>query len=269
MTPDGSVTQIGLPGPSAGFSMPEIEPPGTYRPQYHIRWRALARVLDRFPQMKARLADLVRGILQQVFAPGLVTTERVIEYPFVLQNLDGVGGPILDIGCCSSRLPIALASRGFRVVGIDFNPYPHRHPNFRAIRGDAMRIPFAAGSFGAVLAISVIEHVGSGHYGDPSAATGDCLAVREIARVLRRGGRALVTVPFGRALTDDWKRVYDRPRLRDLLAPLCTDRIEYALGRAGLWTPATEAEAASVDWNGPDRAVALIVAARPLADGGR
>ncbi|MBI4587563.1 MAG: class I SAM-dependent methyltransferase, partial [Candidatus Rokubacteria bacterium] len=222
--------------------MPELEPPGTFRPQYRFRWRGLVRVLDRFPRLKSRLADYVRGALQKVFTRGLVTTERVVEYPFVFQNLERTMSPILDIGCCYSRLPIALASSGFRVVGVDVNPYPDRHPNLRAVQGDAALLPFAAGSFGAVLAVSVIEHIGLGHYGDPTGGAGDRAAVGEIARVLRPGGRALITVPFGLALTDDFKRVYDPPRLCDLLAPLHTDRIEYAMSRDGLWMPTTEAE---------------------------
>lgn len=240
--------------------MSGIEPPGSYRPQYHLRWRGPVRVLDRFPRLKGRLASLLHRGLQRVFTPGLVTTERVVEYPFVFQNLEGVRGPVLDVGCCSSRLPIALASRGFRTVGLDFNPYPYRHPNLWAVRGDAMRIPFATGTFGAVLAISMVEHIGLGHYADPLADTGDRSAVREIARVLRPGGRALITVPSGKALTDHWKRVYDSARLRELLVPLRTERVEYAVSTAGLWRPAPEAEAASTDWNGPDRAVAMVVA---------
>jgi SAM-dependent methyltransferase len=241
----------------------EIEPPGTFRPQYRLRWRGLVGLLDRCPRLKARLADLVRGALQRVFAPSLVTTERVIEYPFVFQNLHGVAGPVLDVGCCSSQLPIALASRGFRVVGIDVNPYPFRHPNFDAVRGDAMRFPFPAASFGAVLAVSVIEHIGIGHYGDPGGHGGDGAAVREIRRVLRPGGRVLITVPFGRSRTDAFQRVYDPARLRALLAPLAVERIEYARSTEGLWTPCAESEAAGVDWGGPARAVALVVASAP------
>jgi len=241
----------------------KIEPPGTYRPQYHIHWRGLARALDRFPRVKARLAASVRGLLQKVFDPGMVTTERVVEYPFIYQNLAGVAGPILDIGCAHSGLPIALASCGYVVIGIDILPYPYRHPNLRAVRGDAVRCPFAAGSFGAVLAISAIEHIGLGHYGDPTASVGDREVVREIARILRPGGRAILTVPFGRALTDDFKRVYDPPRLRELLTPLVPLRIQYAWSREGLWTPCAEAEAATADWTGSTRAVALVVAAPP------
>ena len=239
----------------------DIEPSGTYQPQYRLRWRGLVRALDRFPRLKARLAGAARHVLRKLFDPGMVTTERVVEYPFIYQHLVGVSGAILDIGCVHSGLPIALASRGYRVVGLDFLPYPYRHPNLRAVRGDAMRCPFAAGSFGAVLAISVIEHIGIGHYGDPTGGVGDRETVREIARILSPGGRAILTLPFGRALTDAFTRVYDGARLRDLLSPLSPLHIEYARSREGLWMPCTEGEAATADWNGPTRAVALIVAA--------
>lgn len=240
---------------------PDIEPAGTYRPQYRFRWRRAVRLLDRFPRLKAGLADLLRRQLRKVFDPGIVTTERVVEYPFVYQALVGVAGPILDIGCVHSGLPIALASRGYRVVGLDFLPYPFPHPNLQTVRGDAVRFPFATGSFEAVLAISVVEHIGIGHYGDPREAQGDSLAMGEIARVLCPGGRAVITVPFGEARTDGFQRVYDPARLSALLLPLAVTRIEYAWSRHGLWTPCAEREAAQVDWTGPHRAVALVVAA--------
>ena len=245
------------------MSEKDLEPAGTYRPQFRLRWRGLARALDRFPRVKAGVADLLRGLLGKVFDPGIVTTERVVEYPFVYQSLPKAPGTILDIGSVHTRLPIVLASRGYRVVSLDYLPYPYRHPNLCAVRGDAMRCPFAAQSFDAILAISVIEHVGIGHYGDPSRDIGDREAVREIARLLKPGGLVLLTVPFGRALTDASKRVYDSARLSSLLAPLPLVRPEYAWSREGLWTPCTESEAATADWSGATRAVALIAVTMP------
>lgn len=241
----------------------DLEPAGTYRPQFRLRWRRLARALDRFPRFKAALAETLRRGLGKVFDPGIVTTERVVEYPFVYQTLGAPSGTVLDIGSVHTRLPIALASRGFRVVGLDYLPYPYRHPNLRAVRGDAMRCPFAAKSFDAILAVSVIEHVGIGHYGDPARDAGDRETVREIARLLRPGGRAILTVPFGRSLTDASQRVYDPARLAGLLTPLSVTRREYAWGCQGLWTPCTESEAATADWSGSTRAVALIAATVP------
>ncbi len=52
----------------------------------------------------------------------------------------------------------------------------------------------------------------------------------------------------------------------DLLAPIHIGRIEYAVSRTGLWAPASEAEAASVSWNGPDRAIAMVVATKDPRD---
>jgi hypothetical protein len=57
-----------------GLVMAELEPAGTYRPQYHFRWRGMTRFLDRFPGLKARLADWTRRLLNHVFEPSLVTT---------------------------------------------------------------------------------------------------------------------------------------------------------------------------------------------------
>jgi SAM-dependent methyltransferase len=187
----------------------------------------------------------------------------VIEYPFVFQHLDDMTGPILDIGCCHSRLPIALASRGVQTVGLDFNPYPFRHSNLLAVCCDAMRLPFVESSFRVVVAISVIEHIGIGHYGDPSAGKGDCATVCEIARVLRPGGRALITVPFGLPMTNNWMRTYDSPGLGKLLAPLHAVSVEFAVSRNGVWTPSSETEAAAISWDGPDRAMAMVVPTRP------
>lgn len=240
--------------------MVDVEPPDTYRPQFRLRWRGLVRLLDRFPRLKSRLADTARGVLRKVFDPEMVSTERIIEYPFVFQHLPEGTGPVLDLGCCSSQLSLALACRGVPVIGVDFNPYPYRHPNFHAVRGDAMRLPFRSGTFGAVLAISTIEHVGIGHYGDPLAQSGDRAVIREITRILRSGGKALITVPFGRARTDDFQRIYDPITLSDLLTPLRVSHLEHACSSAGLWTPCTEVEAATADWSGNARAVALVVA---------
>ncbi len=59
---------------------------------------------------------------------------------------------------------------------------PAQHPNHL---GDAHHMPIGDGEIDAVLAVSVLEHVDNPYR-----------VVREIARVLRPGGRAFVWVPF-------------------------------------------------------------------------
>ena len=74
---------------------------------------------------------------------------------------------------------------------------------FGAARADALALPFAGGSFDHVVAAEVLEHIPA-----------DGAAMREIARVLRPGGTAAVSVPrwFPErvcwALSD---RYHDRP----------------------------------------------------------
>jgi ubiquinone/menaquinone biosynthesis C-methylase UbiE len=54
-------------------------------------------------------------------------------------------------------------------------------------RQDVCALPYGDGTFDAVTAISMLEHVPD---------QGDSMAVREMARVLKPGGRLILTTPF-------------------------------------------------------------------------
>ena len=85
----------------------------------------------------------------------------------------------------------------------------------RTVCGDATAMPFADGAFDRVIAAEVLEHIPH-----------DQRALREVARVLRPGGLAAVTVPAWLpericwGLSDDYHnvpgghlRIYTRPEL--------------------------------------------------------
>ncbi len=105
------------------------------------------------------------------------------------------------MGCGAGRHAFEALRRGGRVVAFDADGAELKQvdamlaamreageappgASARVVRGDATAMPFADGAFDRVIAAEVLEHI-----------PGDQQAMREVARVLRPGGIAAVTVP--------------------------------------------------------------------------
>lgn len=111
---------------------------------------------------------------------------------FVRPLLEAVGaGPgvrILDVACATGPVASMAAGCGSSVEGLDFSPNMvaaarRRHPALSFRQGDAEALPFADGSFDAV-----VIGFGVHHFPFPVRALGDA------RRVLRVGGRLGFTV---------------------------------------------------------------------------
>lgn len=97
---------------------------------------------------------------------------------------------VLDLACGNGRHTHVVCNEGHRAVGLDASKRllaiaARREPRAAYILGDLCAIPLRDGSVSAVLATASIHHLPS----ETERFTG----VREIARVLRPGGRVLVT----------------------------------------------------------------------------
>jgi SAM-dependent methyltransferase len=111
------------------------------------------------------------------------------------------GDRLLDLGCGGGRHAFEAVRRGARVVAVDTDrdELDRVAAIFAAmaeageipdgahgttVAGDATSLPFPDGSFDKVIAAEVLEHLPA-----------DQIAMNEIARILRPGGVAAVTVP--------------------------------------------------------------------------
>jgi SAM-dependent methyltransferase len=141
------------------------------------------------------------------------TTERVVEVPWVLSRWAGEQR-VLDLGyayASGAYLTALLDLPIGRLHGIDWSP--GLVPRMARTRGDLRAMPYRSESFELVVCISTIEHVGMNNtrYGvsGEQVEGGDAAAFEEIERVLARGGRLLITIPFGRRENHGWFRQYD------------------------------------------------------------
>ncbi len=95
-----------------------------------------------------------------------------------------VRGRALDIGGFDGYWVASLPD--VRPFTIDVDPEP-MYPGVSYVRGDALRLPFRDGMFDVVFAVDLIEHVSD-----------EKVAIEEAIRVLRPGGRIVLTTPSDR-----------------------------------------------------------------------
>jgi SAM-dependent methyltransferase len=115
---------------------------------------------------------------------------------------------VLDVGMGGGRLCAALAEHGWEASGVDPSEAMvelarSRLPGAKLMVGRAESLPFPDGGFDAVAALGSLEYAA-----DLEAA------LREIARVLRPGGRAVLSWPNFRGLTPLWRGRILYPSLR-------------------------------------------------------
>jgi SAM-dependent methyltransferase len=90
------------------------------------------------------------------------------------------GRRVLDLGCGKGRFAARLRAEGAKVVGLDLSAgMLARARGLERVRGSALRLPFAGGTFDTVVAVEVFQHLPPG---------GLDAALDEARRVLRPGG---------------------------------------------------------------------------------
>jgi SAM-dependent methyltransferase len=149
----------------------------------------------------------------------------------------GAGTSVIDVGCGAGRHSFEAFRRGADVVAFDQSVEDLNDVDAilqamaeqgeapasakaEAVKGDALDLPYADGTFDCVIASEILEHVPA-----------DDRAIDELVRVLKPGGQLAVTVPrwlpekICWLLSDEYHanegghiRIYKADELRDKIA---------------------------------------------------
>lgn len=159
------------------------------------------RVLARFNDQARRY----HGRYREVTPSGhsfRIREQRIYEL------FDKAGGAVLDVGCGPGITVEHLVRQGCRVHGVDLAPEmitecrrAFGHLDAAAFTvGRIEALDFPAEAFDAVICMGVVEYIDD-----------DAAAVREMARVLKPGGIALISLPNVCSPFRLWRRLLLRP----------------------------------------------------------
>ena len=81
----------------------------------------------------------------------------------------------------------------------DFRPAKLNLSNLESTSANLLNLHFESNSIGSLSCMHTVEHVGLGRYGDPIDPDGDIKAVKELSRVVSKGGSLIFVVPIGKA----------------------------------------------------------------------
>jgi SAM-dependent methyltransferase len=207
---------------------------------------------EEFGRLRALDDGVARGLAARLtnerpheLAASANMDERPIEMAWTLGRYRGEQR-VLDIGYAFAEpvwLSALTAARPRMLTGLDL--VAREVPGMSAVVADVRRMPFRARSFHVIFCISTLEHVGADNTrygtqkeGDP---TGPLAALRELRRVVRRGGRILLTVPCGEHEGDEWYVTHSADEWRSLFREsdlYVYDEEEYTRDPKG-WRPGT------------------------------
>jgi SAM-dependent methyltransferase/spore maturation protein CgeB len=131
------------------------------------------------------------------------------------------GNRVLDVGCSQGIVCLLLGREGFECTGVDIESAAidfaraalekEEVPVRQRVKfelADAAQLPFADNSFDTVILAEILEHL-----------THPGRVLKEVRRVLKAGGKLIVSVPYGLLAHPDHKRAFYPFSLLETLGP--------------------------------------------------
>jgi SAM-dependent methyltransferase len=193
---------------------------------------------------------------------GIAIDERVVEYPWLFDQLRRHGGSLgrmLDAGSTLNhdfildRDPLRNADLTIMTLAPEKRCYWYR--GYSYVFGDFRQTNFKDASFDTIVSISTLEHVGLDntllYTNDREKAETNrhafVDAIREFRRILAPGGRCLITVPYGKYENLEWFQVFDKAMIQLLVetfSPSSFDVEFFQYSKTG-WQRASEMQVAN------------------------
>lgn len=211
---------------------------------------------------------------------GYALDERVVEYPWVLSRLsEAPSGNLLDTGSTLNYRQIiefsGLKNKKITIINLNPESFCFWQREVSYIFGDIREMPFRDDYFDYVNCISTLEHVGMDNtihtkkQKDKEEKFFDFeKAVLEIKRILKKGGRVFISVPFGKYQNFINFQQFDSVRVSRIIEVFKPQnhQINYYKYEKGVWNISDEESCKNVeysenqdkDFNAGARAVACI-----------
>lgn len=163
--------------------------------------------------------------------------ERVVEYPWFISRVGEGGGRILDAGSSINHLFMLehpdICKKELTIMTLEPESKCYWNRRISYQYSDIRKMPFKDGYFDEVVSISTLEHVGMDNslYSDNEAyierRREDYIeAISEIKRVLKSGGYAYITVPYGKYTNFGWYQQFNAEMIDKLINAFAPSSLE-------------------------------------------
>ncbi len=160
---------------------------------------------------------------------GFRIDERAVEYLWAFSRLESEHQNIFDAGS-ALNFPFILNSRALQHRGITLCTLAPEHSHYKDARvsyiyDDLRNLMLRDNWFDAITCISTLEHVGMDNtllytnddQHKASSNTDYMKVVKELRRILKPGGKLLITVPYGKYENHGWLQQFDNKMIDDVV----------------------------------------------------